>query len=97
DVSGQHSLTSFYTYDCPDLKTIFMKNHFNFNIVSSQGYPGYDLHNLPNLEYVCVEESKIPLLQAHFAPWGMTDVNLNSYCSFNPGGEYFTISGNIKF
>ncbi len=97
DVSAQHLLTNFYAYDCPNLTSVFMKNNFNFNIVSSQGYPGYDLHDLPNLEYVCVEESKIPLLEAHFAPWGMTDVNLNSYCSFNPGGEFFTISGNIKF
>ena len=54
--------------------------------------------SLPSLRYVCADESEIEILQntlnALYQPLG---VPVSSYCSFNPGGDNNTITGNIKF
>ena len=53
-----------------------------------------DFYNNP-IVYVCSNENQVNLIRTY-----MDDLNIsghvNSYCSFNPGGEFFTIQGNSK-
>ncbi len=49
-----------------------------------------------NLQYVCADEAEISALQTTITQQGLSNVNINSYCSFTPGGQYNTITGTVK-
>ena len=51
----------------------------------------------PSLNYVCVDESEINYVQEEIANNGYTNSFVNSYCSFVPGGNYYSIAINNKF
>ena len=50
----------------------------------------------PNLQYVCADETEMVSIQATLAQQGLTNVNVNSYCSFTPGGTYNKINGSVR-
>tara|TARA_R110002124_G_scaffold5301_1_gene33021 strand:+ start:32856 stop:35453 length:2598 start_codon:yes stop_codon:yes gene_type:complete len=77
--------------DNPNLESILLKNGsfeslFNINI-----------NNLPNLQYVCSDVEQINDVQTWLTNNGYSNVNLNTYCSFTPGGEIFEIQGMSRF
>ena len=51
----------------------------------------------PNLEFICADESELGWLQKNVIAMGYEYCVVNSYCSFNPGGTFYTIKGNSKF
>ncbi len=67
----------------------FLENAFikgNTNIL-------FNLSECPSLKYLCVDDSKIEIAENLVTELGYTDCEVNSYCSFTPGGEYYTING----
>lgn len=66
----------------PVLTSIFMKNG---PAVCGETHV---LNNNPNLQYVCTDEHEVLPLINYFGTNGM-NVNVNSYCSFIPGGIYY--------
>ena len=75
----------------PNLESILLKNGsieslFNINI-----------NNLPNLQYVCADEEQLNDVQNWLSNNGYGNININTYCSFNPGGEFFEIQGQSQF
>jgi uncharacterized repeat protein (TIGR01451 family) len=73
------------------LKSLFLKN-------GTLSCPGeFILNPNPALEYVCTNVSEIQYFQDIFLSSSPANVVVNSYCSFNPGGDYNTITGNLKF
>ncbi|MDP9957057.1 Leucine-rich repeat (LRR) protein [Epilithonimonas hungarica] len=74
----------------PLLKSIYMKNG-----IKDQIYSGFS--NLPNLKFVCADEMEIENIKTQLSRGGVTNVNVNSYCSFTPGGNYNTILGTVRF
>lgn len=50
----------------------------------------------PNLAYICADEGEVAGVQTMITQNGY-NCNINSYCSFVPGGEFFTIEGNAKY
>lgn len=71
---------------CSDnqLTTLLMKNGINetYNYIS----------NNPNLTYICCDEFEMAEIQNIAIP----TCQVNSYCSFTPGGDYYTIAGSSK-
>ncbi|MCG2610988.1 T9SS type A sorting domain-containing protein [Flavobacterium sp. SM15] len=52
----------------------------------------------PNIRYVCVDEEGVADLSNRiYVQYGYTDCNLNSYCSFAPGGESFVVQGAVRY
>ena len=49
-----------------------------------------------NLEYICADEEDVLLVQQKLNEYGL-NCNLNSYCSFVPGGDYFSIEGQTVY
>lgn len=50
----------------------------------------------PNLAYICADESNINSIRNSLGFWGENqNVQVNSYCTFNPGGDYNTLTGTI--
>lgn len=83
DVSACGSLETLVCVLNP-ISELFLKNGF----VSSSGY---NIDN-PSLQYICVDEGE----QGYISNLVDASVNINSYCSFTPGGNYNTIIGNVS-
>lgn len=88
-------LSEFYILHCQNnpLKVLNLKNGWPF---SYNDMYNMNLANCP-LEYVCVDDSNITAFETKLNSYGYTNYNLNSYCSFVPGGPYWTIQGHVKF
>ena len=54
------------------------------------------MYQNPNLQYVCADTEEIAFLQSYFNSNSMSYVQVGYYCSFAPGGNYNTITGNVK-
>lgn len=70
------------------LATLFVKDGSNESLI---------IQEVPNLHYICAEESQIESVQSRINFWGYTNCHVNSYCTFNPGGQFNTISGTAKY
>ncbi|RZK13178.1 MAG: hypothetical protein EOO46_00405, partial [Flavobacterium sp.] len=95
-----NQITSVDVSNCPNLMnlgigenpivSIFAKNG------SVEGMLDFSLIDSP-LQYICADEQQIQALQDGLALMDMTDVVVNSYCSFAPGGNFNTIAGDARF
>lgn len=73
------------------LKSMNLKNGYNEVAVAVI----LTVTNLPI--FICQDDNQIVSFNSAFANNGWTSIILNSYCSFTPGGNYNTITGNVKF
>lgn len=53
------------------------------------------IFNSPNLAYLCGDETEIGQLAINFEVT-LPNCNVGSYCSFNPGGTFYTLNGTNK-
>ncbi len=51
----------------------------------------------PNLEYICTNDALIQLFQNRATAYGYTNCVVNSYCSFTPGGTFYSIEGMSRY
>lgn len=72
-----------------ELVTMFVKNGLN-ETFDAQAWAGN-----PNLEYICADESQVATIKSNVTL--PASVQVNSYCSYEPGGMYNRITGTIKF
>jgi len=88
DLSANVNLESA-SFFANELVTIFLKNGKNESFD-----PANWIENT-TLEYICADESQI---EALLDQTGMlSNVQINSYCSYEPGGVYNRIVGTIRF
>ncbi|TDP57997.1 DUF7619 domain-containing protein [Flavobacterium dankookense] len=88
----------------PNLETITIKNGFNHTFVTCSESVVFQIRalrlnisNCPNLSHICVDELEQPYIQASINQLGLgNQVQVNSYCSFTPGGEFCTIQGTTR-
>ncbi len=82
--------TVLNTFSAPNnnLQKILMKN----GRMTSGMY-----QNNPNLSYICCDDSEINQTIAYNNSNGYNNITVNSYCSFTPGGTFYTIQGNTKY
>ncbi|MBL7887248.1 MAG: T9SS type A sorting domain-containing protein [Flavobacterium sp.] len=52
--------------------------------------------NNPNLQYICIDEGEEVYISYLVNSYGYTNCSLSPYCSFVPGGNYYTIEGSLK-
>lgn len=52
-----------------------------------------DFSNNPALKYICVDNNELITVQTKINQYGYQNVAVNSYCSFVPGGDFYTIKG----
>jgi hypothetical protein len=82
---------NYYLQENP-IQTINMKNGYvenlsNFNINSQ----------ILDLQYICSDDNEFVTVNNFLTSFGLTGVEVNSYCSFEPGGNYNTITGTVTF
>lgn len=84
-------LPTLQNLDCStnQLVTLFLKNSaIEFYLVFS---------NNPNLQYVCADVNQINQVKDKIIQYGYTNCHVNTYCSFTPGGDFYTIQGNVHY
>ncbi|RZK10648.1 MAG: T9SS C-terminal target domain-containing protein, partial [Flavobacterium sp.] len=57
---------------------------------------GWVIHDNPNLAFICADEEMIQGIKDHIIGLEL-DCEVNSYCSFTPGGAFYSITGTNKF
>lgn len=87
DFSASPNLTDFKANNCTALTYINMKNG---TILSSPELT--EMNNTTGLTYVCVDEGEAEVLAPYFPA-----LNMSTYCSFLPGGDYNTITGTLTY
>ncbi|WP_445452321.1 T9SS type A sorting domain-containing protein [Flavobacterium sp. 25HG05S-40] len=110
DVNNLIHLNSLFFYynqigGSVDLSTLTNLNYLgcSFNPLSElfikNGRNEFQLtiQNCPNLRYICADESQVASVQNVINQSGNTICTTNSYCSFNPGGNYYTVLGTVKY
>ena len=78
--------------NCATLTNLNLKNVSNFNNFENIN-DSLNIYGTNNLLYVCVKDEVIDVVQNVLG----YSCNVNSYCSFNPGGTYYTIQGNNTY
>jgi len=90
DFSSNPLLEGLNYFNNPNLTHINLKS----GTVNSINYNTSSYYNLPNLQYICIDEGDTftySLLST------LPTVPITSYCTFIPGGTYNTITGNVIF
>nr|WP_315232398.1 T9SS type A sorting domain-containing protein [uncultured Flavobacterium sp.] len=90
DISNLSKLTGL---DCSNnqLIELYLKN--GKTIINEP----FSFLNNPNLKYICIDEAELVAIQNKVNNYNYTNCQVNSYCSFVPGGTFYTIQGNQKF
>ncbi|MRX69884.1 conserved repeat domain-containing protein/Por secretion system C-terminal sorting domain-containing protein [Flavobacterium resistens] len=107
DLKNQGLLTDFYcennlltTLDLSGLKSLFSLN-CNYNQITYLNLKN-SAHEMftatgNDLKYVCIDDDERDFIELHLKSSNIYNCNINSYCSFSPGGDYYAIEGNQKF
>jgi uncharacterized repeat protein (TIGR01451 family) len=95
DLSNLTHLTqAFMAYN--SLEYLFIKTGKEYTVSDfNNGY--LSLNYNPNLKYICCDEASVAMFQARMVTYGYANVEVNTYCSFVPGGQYYTVSGNNRY
>jgi hypothetical protein len=89
DISNLASFQSLSANDIPTLETVFAKNGKNESFFFTSTNTA--------LKFVCQDEADIAATKTYLSNLGLSNTVVNSYCTFNPGGNYNTITGTISF
>ncbi|WP_269235459.1 DUF7619 domain-containing protein [Flavobacterium flavigenum] len=96
-----NQLTSLDLNEFPMLKDIRCNDNNLREIFYKNGiasYSNFDFSLNPNLEFICVDEWKIPRVSSDIKYYGYSATcNTNSYCSFEPGGIFYIVKGDNRF
>ncbi|MDV7697836.1 T9SS type A sorting domain-containing protein [Chryseobacterium soli] len=87
DISN-NPLLVYPNFQNNNLETLFLKN----NKVQSLNYA-----NNPNIHYICCDDAEMSQIISSNTGYGYNNVTVNSYCSFTPGGTFYTVQGTTKY
>lgn len=94
DLSLNPLLENITIYDHPVLNRVNLKSGGTALNVLSWFHIN---NNNPNLKHICCDDADFPSISNYLSINGLNNIVLNSYCSFTPGGTYYTVTGNTKY
>ena len=92
DLSNQKEIFALQCHN-NQLVSLFVKN----SSTESGGVYPLNFSNNPNLQYICCDDFQESFYKIKANEYGYTNCQVNTYCSFPPGGNYNTISGQVKY
>jgi hypothetical protein len=88
DLSNLPLLQQVNVNNTPSLISLNVKN----------GLSGFNsIFGCPNLQYICADEGEITNIQNAITTNNYTNCHVNTYCTFNPGGTFYTMQGNHRW
>jgi len=103
DLSGTNLLNSLKVNSNSQLNIINLKNGYNNNSFIGPGSVSQELSisNCPNLTFICLDTEfpgEFNYFKNRINSLGyQNQIHLSSYCSFVPGGQFYTLQGQQKF
>ena len=97
DISGNSGCEMLNCQNNPNLNALMIKDAVDIDPDMGDTWSSFDFSNNLNLHYLCVSENRIAAAQTRVNQYGYTGCVVNSYCSFTPGGTYYTINGAAQF
>lgn len=92
-----NQLLSLDLSECYDIGTVNCQNNQLLSIFMKNGKTEFiQFENNPILLYICTDEVQIPAVQDQVDQLGYTNCQVNTYCSFVPGGVVYNIQGVTK-
>ena len=88
DLSGLHNLNNLTCYYNPLI---------DLNIKNGKNEATLNFSNCPTLQYVCSDDAQIVSVQTKINQYGYINCHVNTYCTFTPGGAFYTMQGNSKY
>jgi Leucine-rich repeat (LRR) protein len=89
DLNNNKALNTLYCTN-NQLTNLYVKNGRNENTLVI-------FQNNPNLQYICADTVQIPNILFYINYFGLNaSCNVNDYCSFMPGGTFYTLKGISK-
>lgn len=98
DLICNNNLIEFFDMNNARVSYLDLSNNLNLvsiNIKNGKYNDNVIINNTPNLQYICIDEQDD--IEFIFSNTDLSNVIINSYCSFEPGGTFYTIQGNNKF
>lgn len=88
--------------NCPNATQVLIRQNqllesVNLKNGNTTSNSHYQIMENPQLKYICVDEAEVDVILEDLALYNITGIQINTYCSFSPGGNYNTISGNITY
>lgn len=96
---GNNQLANLDLRQNVNLINLYCSNNQLVNIFTKNNNASWsilDFSNNLNLRYICADDD-LTLIRQKITQYGYTNCHANSYCSFNPGGTYNTITGLVKY
>lgn len=91
DFSSFPSFQVFYLDGWQQLQYLNIKNGNSINSTNST------FSNCPNLQYICSDDDEVNVFQTKIASYAYSICHVNTYCTFEPGGTFYTIQGDHQF
>jgi hypothetical protein len=88
DLSGSRYLNNLTCYYNPLI---------DLNIKNGKNEATLNFSNCPTLQYICSDDAQITTVQTKINQYGYTNCHVNAYCTFTPGGAFYTMQGNSKY
>ena len=96
-ISNKYELNYLHFNDNPSLEYLFMKNGNNdAYLLSFSLSDGISPYKNTSIKYICADDSEVNTLKADLQLWNLNNININTYCTFAPGGNFNTITGTVK-
>lgn len=110
NLSGHNEVNTFSCYgtqitslDLSEFPGLMSLNCYNnqqltfLNLKNRAPNTSLTFGNCPNLRFICADDGMITSIQNQITQYNYTLCNLNTYCSFEPGGNFYKIQGNTKY
>lgn len=91
DFSSNPLIESLRLENMSQLTRLFIKNGTSLDPNS------LFIENTENLEFICADQFEINQLNSELSSFGYSDVVVNSYCSFVPGGKVYVVQGVCRY
>jgi len=94
-----NQLTSINVNGLNNLNYLYCGNNQLSSLFLKTGTFFYSLNfeKNPNLEYICSNDQHIFEMKNRALVYGLSNCEVNSYCTFTPGGKFYTLKGKNTF
>ncbi|WP_312389989.1 hypothetical protein, partial [Chryseobacterium sp.] len=83
------------------LEYAFLDNNLNLQTLNlkngKHNYQSINFSNTPQLQYICTDPIETSFVMSQLSFYNQPNAVVNSYCSFTPGGSYFTLQGATRY
>ncbi len=88
-------------FDASELSTLSQLNIMNNPLISMNLKNGSRESSLifsgcPDLQYICTDQDHVNGVNYKISQYGYANCYANSFCTFTPGGEFYTLGGSVN-